>query len=112
MCVAGDNIVPIDVLSTDSIRRECNMNWIGKWKNQYGSILEISDDSDNRIVGTFRTALEDSRFFGQEVAFVGLHAGACISVSDIINQKLRQLNPDLVSLQEVIDVPAQNKLET
>jgi len=57
------------------------MNWIGKWKNQYGSILEISDDSDNRIVGTFRTALEDSGFFGQEVAMLGVHAGACISVS-------------------------------
>ena len=48
------------------------MNWIGKWKNQYGSILEISDDSDNRIVGTFRTALEDSGFFGQEIAIVGV----------------------------------------
>ena len=81
MCVAGDNIVPIDVISTDSIRRERNMNWIGKWKNQYGSILEISDDSDNRIVGTFRTALEDSVFFGQEIAIVGVHGGACISVS-------------------------------
>jgi len=57
------------------------MNWIGRWKNQYGSILEISDDSDNRIVGTFRTALEDSGFFGQEIAIIGVHAGACISVS-------------------------------
>lgn len=31
---------------------------------------------------------------------------------DIINQELRRLNPDLVSLQEVIDAPAQNQLET
>jgi endonuclease/exonuclease/phosphatase family metal-dependent hydrolase len=31
---------------------------------------------------------------------------------DIINQELRRLNPDLVSLQEVIDVPPQNQLET
>jgi endonuclease/exonuclease/phosphatase family metal-dependent hydrolase len=31
---------------------------------------------------------------------------------DIINQELRRLNPDLVSLQEVIDIPAQNQLET
>ena len=32
--------------------------------------------------------------------------------STIINQELRRLNPDFVSLQEVIDVPAQNQLET
>jgi endonuclease/exonuclease/phosphatase family metal-dependent hydrolase len=32
--------------------------------------------------------------------------------TDIINQESRRLNPDLVSLQEVIDGPAQNQLET
>jgi len=32
-------------------------------------------------VGTFRTALEDSGFFGQEIAIIGVHAGACISLS-------------------------------
>jgi hypothetical protein len=76
MSVAGDNIVPIDVISTNSIHWEHKMNWIGKWKNQYGSILEISDDSDNRIVGTFRIALEDSGFFGRRsrlLAFTRVH---------------------------------------
>jgi endonuclease/exonuclease/phosphatase family metal-dependent hydrolase len=32
--------------------------------------------------------------------------------AEIMNQELRRLNPDLVSLQEVIDAPAQNQLET
>jgi endonuclease/exonuclease/phosphatase family metal-dependent hydrolase len=31
---------------------------------------------------------------------------------DIINRELRRLNPDLVSIQEVIDVPTQSQLET
>src|SRR4051794_34975251 len=36
------------------------MRWKGKWRNQYGSILEIVDDADQKIVGSFRTALDDS----------------------------------------------------
>src|SRR5947208_16288809 len=32
--------------------------------------------------------------------------------TEISNQELRRLNPDLVSLREVIDGPAQNQLET
>jgi len=55
------------------------MSWIGTWRNQYGSIVHITDDADNRIAGTFRTALEDSGLFGQEVAIVGVHQGDCIS---------------------------------
>nr|WP_245321830.1 avidin/streptavidin family protein [Mesorhizobium sp. WSM1497] len=43
------------------------MNWKGVWKNQYGSIVEITDDADNRISGSFRTALPDSGFHGQEI---------------------------------------------
>lgn len=56
-----------------------NMTWVGKWRNQYGSILDITDDANHRIVGTFRTALEDSGFFGQEIEIVGVHSGNCIS---------------------------------
>lgn len=55
------------------------MTWIGTWKNQYGSALTITDDAQGRIVGTFRTALEDSSFFGKEVAVLGVHRGDCIN---------------------------------
>lgn len=57
------------------------MSWIGTWKNQYGSLLIITDDFGNRIAGRFRTALEDSGFFGREVDIVGVHYGDCISLS-------------------------------
>src|SRR4051794_25333837 len=57
------------------------MSWLGQWRNQYGSILTITDDADHRITGTFRTALEDSGFFGQEIPVVGFHQGNCIGLS-------------------------------
>jgi hypothetical protein len=49
------------------------MTWLGKWRNQYGSILEIIGDSNHRISGTFRTALKDSGFYGQELPVFGAH---------------------------------------
>lgn len=55
------------------------MSWIGKWRNQFGSIVEITNDENHRIEGTFRTALEDSGFYGQEVRIFGVHQGDCIS---------------------------------
>jgi hypothetical protein len=57
------------------------MTWRGTWRNQYGSILEITDDSDGKIAGTFRMALEDSGFFGREIAIVGVHHGDCIGLA-------------------------------
>lgn len=55
------------------------MTWIGRWKNQYGSLLTITDDSQGRLSGSFQTALEDSGFFGQDLPISGIHQGACIS---------------------------------
>ena len=55
------------------------MNWKGIWKNQYGSIVEITDDADNQIAGSFRTALVDSGFHGKEIPIFGVHHGDCIS---------------------------------
>jgi hypothetical protein len=55
------------------------MAWTGKWRNQYGSIVDITDDSSRRISGTFKTALRDSGFYGQEIPIVGIHQGDCIS---------------------------------
>ena len=57
------------------------MTWLGKWQNQYGSVLEITDESNNRIVGKFRTALPDSGFYGQEIDIVGIHYGDCIGLA-------------------------------
>jgi Avidin family len=57
------------------------VKWQGKWRNQYGSILEITDDSDHKLSGTFRTSLSDSGFFGWELEIVGVHYGDCISIS-------------------------------
>jgi hypothetical protein len=55
------------------------MNWKGKWRNQYGSTVDITDDANHRIAGMFKTALRDSGFYGQEVPVVGIHQGDCIS---------------------------------
>ena len=55
------------------------MTWKGKWRNQYGSIVDITDDSSRRISGTFKTALRDSGFYGQEIPIFGIHQGDCIS---------------------------------
>ncbi len=53
--------------------------WIGRWRNQYGSILTIVDDSGGRIRGTFRTALQDSGFAGAEAEISGIHTGTCLN---------------------------------
>jgi hypothetical protein len=57
------------------------MTWLGKWQNQYGSILEIISDSNHRIGGTFRIALKDSGFYGQELLVFGAHQGECLGLS-------------------------------
>ncbi|CAN7579415.1 avidin/streptavidin family protein [Trinickia sp. LjRoot230] len=54
------------------------MNWIGKWRNQYGSIVEIIDDANGKLAGMFRTALPDSAFYGQDVRISGIHQGNCV----------------------------------
>lgn len=53
--------------------------WVGTWQNQYGSTLTITDDADQKIHGTFRTALEDSAFAGHEVDVTGIHVGDCVT---------------------------------
>jgi hypothetical protein len=57
------------------------MTWIGTWKNQYGSILEITEERENRVTGTFVTALGDSGFRGKTLPMVGIAYGDCISIS-------------------------------
>lgn len=55
--------------------------WVGTWKNQFGSVVEIASEAGGKIEGTFRTALEDSGFYGQTVAIFGAHQGNCIGFS-------------------------------
>ncbi len=57
------------------------MAFQGRWRNQYGSILEIEDERDGRIVGRFKTALADSAFYGREIPVVGSCQGDCIGVA-------------------------------
>lgn len=54
------------------------MSWIGIWRNQYGSVVEITSESDGRILGTFKTALTDSAFHGQTVPVFGAWQGEVI----------------------------------
>ncbi|MBV9844390.1 MAG: hypothetical protein JOZ47_04895 [Kutzneria sp.] len=50
---------------------------VGTWRNQYGSILTIAEDSGQRLAGTFRTALGDSTFAGDDAEITGIHVGDC-----------------------------------
>ena len=54
------------------------MPWIGSWRNQYGSVLEITDESNGRIEGHFQSAV-DRRIKGQQIAIVGVHQADLIS---------------------------------
>jgi hypothetical protein len=38
------------------------VTWTGKWRNQYGLIVDISSDAHGKIAGTFTMALPDSGF--------------------------------------------------
>ncbi|MGF6229198.1 hypothetical protein QFZ27_003153 [Inquilinus ginsengisoli] len=60
-------------------------SWNGTWRNQYGSIVVIENDSDGIIRGVFRTALEDSSFFGQEVPIHGAAHGDVIGFTAAAN---------------------------
>ena len=58
-----------------------NVNWLGEWRNQYGSILRIDTAENGVVTGAFTTALEDSGFFGQTIPIHGVYDGPCIGVS-------------------------------
>lgn len=55
------------------------MEWIGTWKNQYGSELVLTEEANGKLSGTFRTALDDSGFYGQTLSVTGITQGACVN---------------------------------
>ncbi len=55
------------------------MKWLGQWRNQFGSVVDITDETGHAIAGTFRTALPDSGFYGQTIPIAGIHQGDGVS---------------------------------
>lgn len=46
--------------------------WVGVWRNQYGSIVEITGETNGRIEGFFQSALEGSDFHDGKTAIAGV----------------------------------------
>jgi avidin family protein len=80
-------------------------SWKGTWRNQYGSTVVI-DDTNGVIRGVFRTALEDSSFFGLEVA---IHGVACGEVIGFTAASKGKTGPAAVSYTGILRA---GKLET
>jgi hypothetical protein len=55
--------------------------WNGRWRNQYGSHVEIEVDKNGVVSGSFTTALEDSSFHGMTVPIRGFAHGDVIGFS-------------------------------
>jgi hypothetical protein len=55
------------------------MHWVGSWRNQYGSELQIIEADQGVLSGYFRTALTDSAFFGHDLSISGITRGPCIN---------------------------------
>lgn len=59
------------------------MIFLGKWKNQFGSVVAITEYKGDEIRGEFKTALRDSAFYGKTVPIFGVAKGNCISFSSV-----------------------------
>lgn len=82
------------------------MSWIGTWRNQYGSTLIIVEDRDGLIKGTFKTALRDSAFYGQELQATG------VWINDCINFAFGMGGGGLTSICSFTGMLRENKLQT
>ncbi len=54
------------------------MTWSGTWKNQYGSVLEITSDPDGTIHGWFTSAV-DGGIKGRRTRVAGFHLGDLVT---------------------------------
>lgn len=62
-------------------------SWKGTWRNQYGSVVIIDDDSEGLIRGVCKTALPDSSFSGMEVPLHGAGHGDVIGFTSAASGK-------------------------
>lgn len=56
------------------------MNWIGKWRNQYGSILDITKQENGNLEGTFESAVDETTK-GKKLLFVGVYKDLLIGIT-------------------------------
>ena len=56
------------------------MIWTGKWKNQYGSILDIIKQENGRLEGTFESAVDETTK-GEKLPFVGVYKDLLIGIT-------------------------------
>lgn len=82
------------------------MTWVGTWRNQYGSILRITDDGDGLIKGGFKTALQDSAFFGHDLPVTG------VWFDDCINFAFGMMDEGPTSICSFTGMLRENKLQT
>ena len=56
------------------------MNWKGKWKNQYGSVLEFIKQENGMLEGTFVSAV-DKTTKGKKLTVTGVYNNNLISIA-------------------------------
>lgn len=56
------------------------MNWMGKWKNQYGSILNIINQENGNVEGTFESAVDETTK-GKQLPVVGVYKDNMIAIA-------------------------------
>ena len=56
------------------------MIWTGKWKNQYGSILDIIKQENGMLEGTFESAVDETTK-GEKLPFVGVYKDSLIGIT-------------------------------
>lgn len=55
------------------------MNWIGKWINQHGSVLDITNQDENKLEGIFKSAVDETTK-GQKLWVTGVCQDNLIAV--------------------------------
>ncbi len=56
------------------------MNWIGKWQNEYGSVLDITLQENGKLEGTFESAIDETTK-GMKLPVVGVYNDNLIAVA-------------------------------
>jgi hypothetical protein len=56
------------------------MDWTGKWRNQYGSILNITRQVNGKLEGYFQSAIDETTK-GQELPLSGVYKDNLIGIT-------------------------------